>query len=82
MSFTIMYKLARDFTPEMSDNLIQLVVKNEYSYGRQKVIGREGLPNPMYGDWEKAIVENRRNLTQEESKRMKMQALSEGKVQE
>gem|GEM_PF-4007118 len=45
MSFTIMYKSARDFTPEMAGYLIQLVVKNEYSYGRQKGMGREVLPN-------------------------------------
>jgi len=40
------------------------------------------LPNPMYGDWEKAIVENRKNLTQEETKKMKIRALSEGKIEE
>jgi len=40
------------------------------------------LPNPMYGDWEKAIVENKKNLTQDETRKMKLQALSESKAEE
>ncbi len=34
------------------------------------------LPNPMYGDWEKAILENRNDLTVEQMLEMRKKALS------
>lgn len=34
------------------------------------------LPNPMYGDWEKAIVESKKDLTTQQTKEMKRKALS------
>ncbi|MEJ8547419.1 5'-nucleotidase, lipoprotein e(P4) family [Brevibacillus borstelensis] len=34
------------------------------------------LPNPMYGDWEKAIIESKKDLTAEQVKQMKKKTLS------
>ncbi|MBT7608175.1 MAG: 5'-nucleotidase, lipoprotein e(P4) family [Bacteriovoracaceae bacterium] len=54
-----------------TDERISVVAENKNKFGKQFIM----LPNPMYGDWEKAIYNYDRKINQKDQANLRQQAL-------